>query len=118
MVFKYGSAEIDCDRCTETSGRYMLWNGSTPIRVLASIPPNLEITVEGGEIEHVPTPLEAAEDEINDLQADLAGAMARLAQVQDLLLSLGDGPTLTKLVQFVRDLKGIIAEAGNGEDQL
>lgn len=110
MIFHYGKIAVPCDNVTETDGRYTLYQFGAPIMSFANVPPSIEILAEDGEIEHVPTPLEAAEDEINDLQADLAGAMSKLAQVRDLILNLGDGLTLTKLVQFVKDLREILAD--------
>ena len=138
MTVSYGRVLISCDRVTEQSGRYTLWDGPTPIRVLANVPKNLEITVEGGEIEHIPTPIEAAEDAINDLQADLAAAAAsvetwqadyeelladdeakrsRLQRIDSLVASIGEAPSLAKLSAFLADLKDIINEIGgaNGE---
>ena len=95
------------------------------------------IETEGGDVEHVPTPLEQAradlEERTEELQAKVAelqelsreyievladdeAKRARLERIEELIKNLGEAMTLSKLIQFVKDLKAIIAEAGNGED--
>lgn len=138
MKINYNGRTILCDYCTETDGKLTLYQGGGPIMTIANIPDLAAYTAEDGEIEHVPTPLEAALEDINDLQADLAAAAdeiaaeaeqiaqwkadymelladdeakrARLERVQALLDSLGDSWTLTGLIAFVRALRDILAE--------
>ena len=131
MTFTVDNQKYVCDKVEETSGRYYVWQGGAIIMSLANIAPDL-IETEGGEVEHVPTPLEQARAELEEqtarLQelgreyiealADDEAKRARLERIESLVKGLGDGLTLTKLVQFVKDLKAIIAEVDNGEDQL
>lgn len=131
MTFTVDNQKYVCDKVEETGGRYYVWQGGAIIMSLANIAPDL-IETEGGEVEHVPTPLEQARAELEEktarLQelgreyvetlADDEAKRARLERIESLVKGLGDGLTLTKLVQFVKDLKAIIAEVGNGEDQL
>lgn len=142
MKIKYGNVEIVCDRVTETDGKLSIWQDGMVIREISNIPPSIDYKAIDGVIEHVLTPYEEALEDINDLQADLAEKVeqyntimreyievladdeakrSRLERIESLIQGLGDGMTLTKLVQFVKDLKAIIAETvevNNGEDQL
>ena len=138
MKINYNGRTIVCDYCTETNGSLTLYQGGGPIMTIANIPDLAAYTAEDGIIEHVPTPLEAALEDINDLQADLAQAAedikdkaaqlaqwkadymelladdeakrARLERVQALLDSLGDSWTLTGLIAFVRALRDILVD--------
>lgn len=142
MKIKYGNVEIVCDRVTETDGKLSIWQGGEVIREISNIPPSIDYKAIDGVIEHILTPYEEALEDINDLQADLAEKVeqyntimreyievladdeakrSRLERIESLIQGLGDGMTLTKLIQFVKDLKAIIAETvevNNGEDQL
>lgn len=138
MKINYNGRTILCDCCTETDGKLTLYQGGGPIMTIANIPNLADYIAEDGEIEHVPTPLEAALEDINDLQADLAEAAedikekvaqiaqwrqdyselladdeaqrARLDRVKALLDSLGDSWTLTGLIAFARSLREILSE--------
>lgn len=138
MKINYNGRTILCDYCTETDGKLTLYQGGGPIMTIANIPDLAAYTAEDGEIEHVPTPLEAALEDINDLQADLAEAAedikdkvaqiaqwrqdyselladdeaqrARLDRIKALLDSLGDSWTLTGLIAFARNLREILSE--------
>ena len=142
MKIKYGNVEIVCDRVTETDGKLSIWQDGMVVREISNIPPSIEDEAIDGVIEHILTPYEEALEDINDLQADLAEKVeqyntmmresievladdeakrSRLERIESLINGLGDGMTLTKLIQFVKDLKAIIAETievNNGEDQL
>ena len=138
MKINYNGRTIVCDYCTETNGSLTLYQGGGPIMTIANIPDLAAYTAEDGIIEHVPTPLEAALEDINDLQADLAQAAedikdkaaqlaqwkadymelladdeakrARLERVEALLDSLGDAWTLSGLIAFVRALRDILVD--------
>lgn len=144
MKINYGGKTIVCDYCKETDGKLTLYQFDTPIMTIANIPDLSAYTAEDGIIEHVPTPLEAALEDINDLQADLAAAAEeiaaeneqlaqwkadymelladdeakrdRLDRIQELVDSLGTAFTLTGLIAFVKNLKSILSEDNNGED--
>jgi len=142
MKIKYGNVEIVCDRVTETDGKLSIWQDGEVIREISNIPPSIDYKAIDGVIEHILTPYEEALEDINDLQADLAEKVeqyntimreyievladdeakrSRLERIESLIQGLGDGMTLTKLIQFVKNLKAIIAETvevNNGEDQL
>ena len=144
MVIKIGNRTIVCDEVKEESGRYYVWQGGKMIMSLANISAET-IETEGGEVEHVPTPLEQARADLAERTAELQAKAAelqelsreyvevladdeakraRLERIETLINGLGEVPTLSKLIQFVKDLKAIIAETGqesevtNGEDQL
>jgi len=138
MTFTVDNQKYVCDKVEETGGRYYVWQGGAIIMSLANIAPDL-IETEGGEVEHVPTPLEKARADLaektEELQAkavelqelgreyievlaDDEAKRARLERIDGLIKGLGESLSLSKLIQFVKDLKVIIAEAGNGEDQL
>lgn len=108
MKLHYMGRVILCDSCTETDGRLTLYQGGEPIMTIANCPLSA-IEAEGGIIEHVPTQLEAAEDEINDLQAALAEASVIIARIRAQIAALGEGPTLTKLLAFLSSLKDILS---------
>lgn len=130
MRIRVGDLILSCDRCVEDCGRYILYSGDEPVRSIANIPDNIEIIAEDGEIEHIPTSLEKAQADLAkaterikqdaaaymELLADNEARQARLERIEGLIRNLGDSLTLTKLIQFVKDLKSIITEAGNGED--
>lgn len=122
---------IQCDRCTETDGKLTIYQDGLPSIEIANIPDLGLIETEDGIIEHILTPLEQAQEDINDLQADLAEKTAEAAQwyqdyleifadneakrsrldrIEALLDSLDDVPTLQGLIAFVRNLREIISE--------
>ena len=132
MKIKIGELTLSCDRCIEEDGRFTLYSGGEPVRSVANIPRDTEVISEDGEIEHVPSPLERARAELEEkttrlqelgreyieVLADDEAKRARLERIDGLIKGLGESLSLSKLIQFVKDLKVIIAEAGNGEDQL
>ena len=136
MTITIGEKKITCDECKEQDGRYYIYQGGVLIMSIANILPNM---IEAdGTIEHVPTPLEEAEAEIEELHeeneekakeierwsldymellADDEAKRARLERIQGLLDALGDTWTLTGLIAFVRSLKDILLGGyGDGED--
>ena len=141
MKINYNGRTILCDYCTETDGKLTLYQFGEPFMTIANIPDLAAYTAEDGIIEHIPTPLEAALEDINDLQADLAAAAAeitaeaeqiaqwkadymelladdeakraRLDRVKALLDGLGDSWTLTGLIAFARSLREILSEVNN-----
>lgn len=142
MKIKIGERVVVCDEVKEEGGRYYVWQGGMIVMSLANIDPGI-IATEDGEVEHVPTPLEKARADLaektEELQAKAAelqelsreyievladdeAKRARLDRIETLIKSLGEVPTLSKLIQFVKDLKDIIAETGqeseitNGEN--
>lgn len=120
MTIKYGNIEISCDSCIETDGRLTLYKDGVPIRTLANIPDLGKVESDGGEIEHSPSPLQKAledleekKEELRELLADDEALRARLERIRALVAALGESMTLTKLIQFIKDLKEIL-EAQNG----
>lgn len=132
MVIKIGNRTIVCDEVKEESGKYYVWQGGKMIMSLANIDPGI-VQTEGGEVEHVPTPLEKARADLAERTAELQAKVlelqdlgreyievladdeakrARLERIEGLIKSLGEVMTLSKLIQFVKDLKAIIAEVG------
>lgn len=117
MKIRYGNVEILCDKCIETDGIWTLYQGDIPFRQLANIPDPELVEAEDGEIEHTPSPLERARQEIEEkkaeireLLADEEAMKARLERIQALVAALGESLTLTKLIQFIKDLKAILQE--------
>ena len=117
MKIRYGNVEILCDECIETDGIWTIYQGGVPIKQLANITDPEMVEAEDGEIEHSPSPLERAKaeleakkEELRELLADEEAMKARLERIRTLLASLGESLTLTKLIQFVKDLKTILAE--------
>lgn len=131
MKITYMGRTIQCDRCTETDGKLTIYQDGLPSIEIANIPDLGLIETEDGIIEHILTPLEQAQEDINDLQADLAEKTAEAAQwyqdyleifadneakrsrldrIEALLDSLDDVPTLQGLIAFVRNLREIISE--------
>lgn len=131
MKITYMGRTIQCDRCIETDGKLTIYQDGLPSIEIANIPDLGLIETEDGIIEHILTPLEQAQEDINDLQADLAEKTAEAAQwyqdyleifadneakrsrldrIEALLDSLDDVPTLQGLIAFVRNLREIISE--------
>lgn len=131
MKITYMGRTIQCDRCTETDGKLTIYQDGLPSIEIANIPDLGLIETEDGIIEHILTPLGQAQEDINDLQADLAEKTAEAAQwyqdyleifadneakrsrldrIEALLDSLDDVPTLQGLIAFVRNLREIISE--------
>lgn len=135
MVIKIGNRTIVCDEVKEESGRYYVWQGGKMIMSLANIDPGI-VQTEDGEVEHVPTPLEQARADLEARTAELQAKVlelqdlgreyievladdeakrARLERIEGLIQNLGEVMTLSKLIQFIKDLKVIIGEVTNGE---
>lgn len=67
MKVKIGRRELLCDSASEQGGKITLYQGGMAIMEIANVPDKMRIKTEGGRIEHVPSPLEAAEQRIEEL---------------------------------------------------
>lgn len=131
MKINYMGRTIQCERCTETGGKLTIYKDGEPSIEIANIPDLGMVNAEDGVIEHILTPLEKAWEDINDLQADLAAKTeeaaqwyreyvdtladdeakrARLERISTLVQSIGETPSLTGLLTFLRSLKEILSE--------
>ncbi len=123
MKIKIGDKIIVCDEVKEEGGRYYVWQGGMVIMSAANIDPAV-VETEGGEIEHVPTPLEQAQADLAqkiadfremqieymEVLADDEAKRARLERIRDLVNSIGETPSLSGLITFLRNLKEILTE--------
>lgn len=131
MKIKYGNREIQCDSCTETDGKLSLYQGGVMIMQIANIPDIEKYETEEGEIEHIPSPLEKALQDVASLQtmlheeaealaekvqelANVSAALSdreeRLNAIKTALENIGAIPTLSSLTTFLTAVKAAIGE--------
>ena len=72
MILKIGRRELLCDSAKEQDGKITLYQGGMAIMEIVNIPDISQIETEDGEIEHVLSPLEAAERKIKELTEALS----------------------------------------------
>ena len=96
MKVKYANVEILCDRCIETDGKWMLYQGGVPIRQIVNVPDPSMIQAIDGVIEHHLSPDKERE--------------AQLEKIQKMLEGLGDDRKAASLRQFIKELEGVLNE--------